>query len=220
MFVLLAWAGGVAMATTGITFRGVVGPGFTWLAAATIVLIGGWSALGGDVLVGVASLAAVGGGLTVKSSRLISSVLLAVSTVGFVAAASQFGGIVLALSAALALGGITGEMLLGHWYLVDPTLSRTVLRVLALVGTGAVLIDVGVVALLVGLAVGGAAIWIVLALTATTAGLMGAVVGALRYPAYAGVMAATGLSYLAVLTGLSTVFLVRVLAVGGTLLSP
>jgi hypothetical protein len=45
---------------------------------------------------------------------------------------------------------------------------------------------------------------------------MGAVVGALRYPAYSGVMAATGLSYLAVLTGLATVFFARVFPTSGT----
>jgi hypothetical protein len=44
--------------------------------------------------------------------------------------------------------------------------------------------------------------------------LMGAVIGALRYPAYSGVMAATGLSYLALLTTLGAVFVGRALAAG------
>jgi hypothetical protein len=44
--------------------------------------------------------------------------------------------------------------------------------------------------------------------------LMVAVIAALRYPAYSGVMAATGLSYLAVLTTLGAVFLGRALLAG------
>jgi hypothetical protein len=44
--------------------------------------------------------------------------------------------------------------------------------------------------------------------------LMAAAIAALRQPAYSGVMAATGLSYLAVLTTLGGVFLGRVLVAG------
>jgi hypothetical protein len=49
---------------------------------------------------------------------------------------------------------------------------------------------------------------------ATSVVLLAGVIGSLRYPAYAGVMAATGLSYLAVLTTLGGVFLGRVLVAG------
>ena len=49
---------------------------------------------------------------------------------------------------------------------------------------------------------------------ATSVVLMAAVIGSLRYPAYAGVMAATGLSYLAVLTTLGGMFLGRALVAG------
>ena len=52
------------------------------------------------------------------------------------------------------------------------------------------------------------AFWVLLS---TSILLMVGVIGALRYPAYAGVMAATGLSYLAVLTTLGAVFLGRAL---------
>ena len=44
--------------------------------------------------------------------------------------------------------------------------------------------------------------------------LMAGVYASLRYPAYAGVMAATGLSYLAVLTTLGGTFLGRALVAG------
>ena len=52
------------------------------------------------------------------------------------------------------------------------------------------------------------------ALAATSLLLMAAVWFALGYPSYPGVMAATGLSYLAVLTSLGSVILVRALAAG------
>jgi hypothetical protein len=48
----------------------------------------------------------------------------------------------------------------------------------------------------------------------TSVVLMAGVFASLRYPAYAGVMAATGLSYLAVLTTLGGTFLGRALVAG------
>ncbi|MGB8361347.1 MAG: hypothetical protein WCE80_08120, partial [Acidimicrobiia bacterium] len=53
--------------------------------------------------------------------------------------------------------------------------------------------------------------WILLV---TSIILMAAVIGALRYPAYSGVMAATGLSYLALLTTLGAVFVGRAVTAG------
>jgi hypothetical protein len=55
------------------------------------------------------------------------------------------------------------------------------------------------------------AFWV---LMSTSVVLMGAVIASLRYPEYSGVMAATGLSYLAVLTSLGGVFLGRALVAG------
>jgi hypothetical protein len=104
-------------------------------------------------------------------------------------------------------------MALAHWYLVDPRLPRNVLRALAIGGIGGLLLD-GLVLGLLGVPSGtGAAVafWILLG---TSVVLMVGVIGALRWPAYSGVMAATGLSYLAVLTTLGAVFLGRAV-VGG-----
>lgn len=214
LFVLLAWAAGVAGAGAVVTYRSIVGVGFTWLAGAVVVLIGVWPALGGSLLVAVAALLALVASAVVKVNRSVSGILLGLSALGFAWAGADLGGPVLVISAALALGGITAEMLLGHWYLIDPTLPRSVLRVLAAIGMIGVLVDSGLVAALVGLPGAGFIAWVVAILALTTAGLMAAVIGALRYPAYSGVMAATGLSYLAVLTGLATVFLIRVVASG------
>lgn len=214
MFVLLAWAGGVSLAAAYATARGVVGPGFTWLGAATAVLVGVWPALGGEVAAAVAAAAAAGGGALVKRTRPLAAMGLGVGAVLFLVGAARLGGAWPALTASLALGGITGEMLLGHWYLVDPTLPRRILRVLAVAGLGGAALDAWTVAAVVGLPSRGlltVAFW---ALAATTIVLMGAVLGALRHPAYSGVMAATGLSYLAVLTGLAFVFVGRMLGSG------
>lgn len=215
MFVLLAWAAGVALAGAAVTIRAVVGPGFTWLASATAVLIGVWAALGGEAVAIAAVAATAAGGVSVSWNRTLSGLLMAIGAALFAIHAMEFGGPVLTVTAVMALGGITAEMLLGHWYLVDPTLSRLVLRILAVAGAiGIVLDSVMVAVLLDGPSTGlGLAIFWVLA--ATTLGLMLAVLGALRYPAYSGVMAATGLSYLAVLTGLAVVFMGRVMAAGG-----
>lgn len=208
LFVLLTWAGGVSLAAATVTIRSVVGPGFTWLAAATAALIGVWPAFTGSYSVAAAVALVAIGALTVTRHRPVSAASLAVAAGLFVIAASDMGGPFMALTAALALGGVTGEMLLGHWYLVDPTLPRVVLRALALAGIVGMAVDTLVVSLGPGIPAGGMGLifWV---LAVTTVGLMVAVVGALRYPAYSGVMAATGLSYLAVITGLATVFLGR-----------
>ena len=116
------------------------------------------------------------------------------------------------LTSALALGGVTAEMMLGHWYLVDPRLPRAALRNLALVAIAGLAFD-GLLMVYLGPAGGGA--WIAYAvLVLTSVALMAGVIAALRYPAYSGVMAATGLSYLAVLTTLGATFLGRALVAG------
>lgn len=221
MFVLLAWAGGVAVAAAFVTFRRVVGPGFTWLAAGTILLVGIWPALAGRGWpVWLAAVAAAVGGVTASFDRRVSGAALSVAAVSYVGAAASMAGLPLALTATAALGGITGEMLLGHWYLVDPTLERWVLRALAVVGVAGTLLDGALLLALFGAPGDPFLTGVSVVLVLTTAVLMVAVIGALRYPAYSGVMAATGLSYLAVLTGLAAVFFGRVLAVGGGPLLP
>lgn len=216
IFVLLAWAGGIALAGAVVTIWDVVGPGFTWLTAGSSILVGFWPVLAGDWVVGIGLVAAAVGGVAVKRNRTVSAVFLGTAAALFSIAAVQLGGPVLAVTATLALGGITGEMLLGHWYLVDPTMPRLVLRTLAVGGMVGIAVDTFMVVATVGSPPSGFSTGVFWVLAATTLLLMGAVLGALRHPAYSGVMAATGLSYLAVLTGLATVFIGRVLATGGS----
>jgi hypothetical protein len=211
-FILVAWAAGLTLVSGLIALARVVGPGFTWLTASVAAVIGlvgifaedPWWARFGLILLGL--------GLIWARNRQLSGIFQIGAGVALVIQASQAGGWMPAISAALALGGVTGEMALGHWYLIDPTLPRWSLKALAMAGIVGLAADASVLAV-AGLPPGGATI-AYLVLMATSVLLMGGVFGSLRYPAYAGVMAATGLSYLAVLTTLGGVFLGRIVVAG------
>ncbi|MEX2256573.1 MAG: hypothetical protein WEC34_14120 [Acidimicrobiia bacterium] len=148
---------------------------------------------------------------------------------GFVAlfgAADAVGGSY-ALSAgrlvvgAVFLGFITDAMLLGHWYLVQPGLSRAPLREMVRlsalswpVEVALLLVPPGMVSVLDGSVDDGYAgllgwTWVVSA--ATTIVLLFVAQRALRERAYSAVMSATGLLYLAILTGFGTDLLARAL---------
>src|SRR5690606_36498824 len=127
------------------------------LVATSAILIGFWPVLGGEWLVGIAIAAAVIGGVSVKRSRTVPGVALGLASVLVAPAAMQYGGPLLGVTATLALGGITGEMLLGHWYLVDPTMPRLVLRALAIGGMIGLAIDTLTVVATVGTPEGGIA---------------------------------------------------------------
>jgi hypothetical protein len=210
-FVLVAWAAGLALVSASVALARVVGPGFTWLVASIAGVIGvvglfaedPWWARFGLILLAL--------GLIVARNRQLSGILQVFAGLALLIQASA-GGWTPAISAALALGGVTGEMALGHWYLVDPRLPRSILKTLAFVGIAGLALDSTVLAV-AGLPSGSGTIayWV---LMATSVVLMAAVVGSLRYPAYSGVMAATGLSYLAVLTTLGGMFLGRALVAG------
>jgi len=168
-FVLIAWSAGLAFSVAFISFARIVGPGYTWLAGGVAFAVGLPPALADGAWWGRGGLLFVGLALVWARNRPFAGVLLLAGGIALLVEGSLLGGYIPAASAALALGGVTGEMALGHWYLVDPRTPRWALRSLA---------------------------------------------GSLRQPAYSGVMAATGLSYLAVLTTLGAVFMGRALAIG------
>ncbi len=211
-FVLVTWAAGLAFASGYIALRRLVGPGFTWMTASLAALIGLSGAFGEDtwwVRFGLIMLAL---GLIWARNRQLSGIFQVTAGLALLIHASEIGAWAPAISATLALGGVTSEMMLAHWYLIDPRLPRSILKTLGAAGLAGIAAD-SVVLAVVGLPSGGAtlAYW---ALMATSFVLMAAAIAALRYPAYSGVMAATGLSYLAVLTTLGGVFLGRVLVAG------
>ncbi len=139
-----------------------------------------------------------------------------IGAVGLVAAALDAGGnpaVALArtLVGAAFLGAISDAMLLGHWYLTQPGLPRRLLNemVNALMWLWpaevlVMLLPTGMISVLVGSVDdgwGGMLGWIWLACSITTIVLIFVTRAALRERAYSAVMAATGLLYLAILTG-------------------
>ncbi|HEX5588624.1 MAG TPA: hypothetical protein VFZ17_15055 [Acidimicrobiia bacterium] len=122
---------------------------------------------------------------------------------------------------ALFLGAVTDAMLLGHWYLVQPGLRRDpireVVRIVAVLWPFEVivwLIPTGMLSVLSGTIDDGYAgligwMWVIACVT--TIGLVIATWQALKEPSYSAVMAATGLMYLAILTGTGMDLLPRAL---------
>jgi hypothetical protein len=119
------------------------------------------------------------------------------------------------------LGAVSDAMLLGHWYLVQPGLGRDPIR--QLVKAVAILwpfelavylIPVGMVSVLNGSiddGYGGLMGWMWIVAAVTTIGLVIATWFALEERSYSAVMAATGLLYLAILTGFGMDLLPRAL---------
>lgn len=214
---MAVWAAGTAGAGAVTAGWRIVGPGFTWLVSGTVVLLGGaaWFFESGPApALGV--LAGVGAGLAARRPPAAAG-LLGASGLLFLLGASGPGLSLTAVTGAAALGGITGEMLLGHWYLVSPRMPRWALRRLALAGGIGAGLDTAVV-FIIGAPSAGAAGFVLLALGGMSVLLMAGVWFSLDHPSYSGVMAATGLSYLAVLTCLGSTALGRAAAGGPGLL--
>lgn len=212
-FVLLAWGAGLALVVGFISMARIVGPGFTWLTAGVAGLIALPASLGDDAWWGRGGIFLLVIGLVWARNRPFAGLAIGLGGIVLLVEASLLAGWIPASSAAVALGGVTGEMALGHWYLVDPRLPRWALRSLAVTAIVGLVFDSLVLSVGIGFPGGGGtlAYWM---LVGTSVLLMVGVLGSLRYPAYSGVMAATGLSYLAVLTTLGAVFLGRAIVVG------
>lgn len=201
------WASGIAGGGAWVASRRIVGRGFDWLVAGTAAVLAAASAwAGGGTWAVVAAVLAVGG--VVAGGRAVAVMItLAGSAAGAFIAAAQLDSMLLALTGSVALGGITVEMLLGHWFLVDPRLPRSALTSLAIAGILGAVVDAAV-SFTRGIE-GTIPVSATLALAAVTMVLMVLVYLALRERGYSGVMAATGLSYLAVLTGAGAVAAAR-----------
>lgn len=125
----------------------------------------------------------------------------------------------------LLLGAVSDAMLLGHWYLVQPGLDRRHLRELVdwtgwswLATVVLLLVPTGMFSVLSGDIAdgwGGLLGWFWAACVVATVVLVVATKAALKERQYAAVMAATGLLYLAILTGFGTDLVARALLVPG-----
>lgn len=149
-----------------------------------------------------------------------------IGLVGVVAAAVDAGGptwlaVARFVTGAVFLGAVSDAMLLGHWYLVQPGLSREPLTELVrwtgiswLPEVALLLVPTGMFSVWVGTiddGWGGMLGWFWGASAVTTIGLVAVTVAALREKQYSAVMAATGLLYLAILTAFGTDLVARAL---------
>lgn len=213
--VLAMWTAGVAGGAAAVARWNVVGPGYVWLTAATTAVFGGFVILAGGGAWAVAGVVASVVGFAAARTPPVAAGALAVGALAFAMAAwidSPIGPVV---SGAVLVGGITSEMMLGHWYLVDPRLPRWALYRLAAAGAVGLVVDAAIIStrlLSGGLRADAVFVWAYVALATMTGLLVAGVWFSLREPRYTGVMAATGLSYLAVLTSLGVVVVGRMVA--------
>jgi hypothetical protein len=148
----------------------------------------------------------------------------AIGIVGLVAAGVDAGGstwlaVARLVAGAAFIGAITDAMLLGHWYLVQPGLPRSLLLELVRatmltwpVEVSLLLVSPGMIQVLTGSiddGWGGTLGWFWLACAITTLILLFVTRAALAEREYSAVMAATGLLYLAILTGFGTDLVAR-----------
>lgn len=160
---------------------------------------------------------------------MLDLVPVAIGAVGLVAAALDAGGnpaVALArtLVGAAFIGAISDAMLLGHWYLTQPGLPRRLLN--EMVGAlkwlwpaevAVMLLPTGMIAVLTGAVDdgwGGMLGWMWLLCAITTIILIFVTEAALKERAYSAVMAATGLLYLAILTGFGMDIVPRAILAG------
>ena len=152
-----------------------------------------------------------------------------IGLVGLVAAGWAAGGnrmlaVARTLVGALFLGAVSDAMLLGHWYLVQPGLSRRpigelndwLMRIWPL-EVGLLLVPTGMVSVLNGSIsdhYGGMLGWFWVACALTTLGLGFVTRAALKERFYSAVMAATGLLYLAIMTAFGTDLVARAILSG------
>ena len=152
-----------------------------------------------------------------------------IGVVGLVAAGVGAGGndvvaILRTIVGAAFLGAITDAMLLGHWYLVQPGLPRSLLNELVAVTkyvlpaeVAVMLLPTGMISVLNGSISdgwGGTLGYFWIACAFTTGVLCIVTQKALREKYYSAVMAATGLLYLAILTAFGTDIVARAVLAG------
>ena len=205
--VLSMWAAGLSAAVAMVATWKVARPGFILLGTSVAAGIGTLAAPAGAgwwaAVAALISLLAI----YLRISRW-AAMPLAGSALLWLDAAHLPWSWWIVISGAVALGGVTSEMLLGHWYLVDPKLPRRSLKILAAIGAVGIAVDTVLIQVYsVDSSVISPAVLI--GLGATTVVLMVGVWFSLRVPSYTGVMAATGLSYLATLTALGAVVIGR-----------
>lgn len=232
--VLLQWATGGLFFLWWTTRRHEIGAGYGWLLRGTYatLAIGSVAAAWATESFLVRDISAAGVAVAALATLrrrdvrwdLLAPVIGAVGVLAAAVDAADTGGnavvsVVRVVVGTVFLGAVSDSMLLGHWYLVQPGLPRTILnelvtvmRVIAPVEIAAMLLPTGMVSVLVGTVDdgwGGTLGWFWVACAVTTVVLVEVTRLALRERSYSAVMAATGLLYLAILTAFGTDLVAR-----------
>ena len=232
--VLLQWATGGLFFLWYTTRKHAMGAGYGWLLRGSFLVIAAGGAAAGfatetvivrevcAVAVAVVSLATLR--RTQPRWDLVAPVI---GLVGLVSAAldaaSGAGDTTVSLLRVVVgtffLGAVSDAMLLGHWYLVQPGLPRsilgelvTALRWITPVEIAVMLLPTGMVSVINGSiddGWGGMLGWFWIACSVTTVVLTEVTRAAMREKSYSAVMAATGLLYLAILTAFGTDLVAR-----------
>jgi hypothetical protein len=216
--VLAMWTCGIAAGAALVGWWRVVGTGYLWLAGSIVVVFSVLTGLAGGgtpayAAAALAVFATIGAHFRIGSTILFAAAAIMNGVVG-----AMDSPVMAVISGSLLLGAITSEMLLGHWFLVDPRLPRWSLVRLDMFAMAGLVLEGVMVAITGSFVVTGdegvfGLAYVVLAVF--TGLLMVGVWMSLREPRYSGVMAATGLSYLAVLTSFGVVTVGRILVTGG-----
>jgi hypothetical protein len=218
---LATWAAGVAALAGLVVWWRIVGPGFTLLACGTAVLFAAPAALAGSGQAAWVAVALAVAGALLRSRPGLSAIALWGSSAALLLAGLlDDGSEVAVVTGAAFLGGVTVLMLLGHWYLVDPRLPRWALKALGVGAALGAVADAAAVSLLGALpwAAGDGPVGIGFVLLAVASVILVlAARASLGETGYSGVMAATGLSYLAMLTATGAAVLGRLLIDGPVL---
>ncbi len=242
--VLLQWSVGGLFFLWFTTRRSLVGAGYGWLLRGiySLMALGSFGcglAFGNLVVRDIAAVCVAFAALVVLMVSIVrrrggfppALDLLApiVGVVGLVAAGIGAGGndlvaVIRTVVGAAFLGAVTDAMLLGHWYLIQPGLARSLLNELVQVTqfvlpfeVGALLLPTGMLSVLSGSVSDGwngtlGYFWVACAIT--TGVLCWITKRALRERYYSAVMAATGLLYLAILTAFGTDLVARAVLAG------
>lgn len=222
--VLTQWAAGMIAVVFVVNRWKVTSPGYAWLVDACAVGFGllAWAAggrtewpllvlAGGGTLAIVLSVAKLRG-WPQAAAEAVAAAAGAVACVRLGAASMDPAamGAVRALAGAAFLGAVSDAMILGHWYLIDPTLPKVAIRRLNAIAA-ATLAVLAITLLLPPSSVLGAfdsATLLALGWLATSVFcgiLVFLVARALREKGYAAVMSATGLLYVATMVAVGVV---------------
>ena len=232
--VLLQWATGGLLFLWFTTRKHEVSAGYGWMIRLSFIVIAAGGAAAGimnDFLpvrdIAAIAVAVVSLGTIKRKNVTLDLVAPVIGSIGLVVAAVDAaqgtGGTIVNLLRVFVgmvfLGAVSDAMLLGHWYLVQPGMPRSILNELVSslrwilpFEVVVMLLPTGMVSVLNGsISDGwnGTLGWFWVACAITTGVLVEVTRAALRERSYSAVMAATGLMYLAILTAFGTDLVAR-----------